>query len=150
MKLTRCNRFLAGPIALFARTTNIRLDMIRVFLFVASLAIATLACSENYSRDPRLVGSWRYVENTESTTEITFRKDGTFFSKVIKDGEKYVEVDGKWLTRDGCLYYIYTKVSPPRVPSGTRDKDTILEIAKDYLVLVTAAHRTKKYVKYQQ
>ncbi len=122
--------------------------MIRAFFFIASLAFAIPACSENYGRDSRLVGSWRYVENPESTTEITFRKDGTFFSKVIKDGETYVEVDGKWLTRDKYLYYLYTEVSPPRVPSGTRDRDTILEIAKDYFVLITASHHTKKYVKY--
>jgi len=105
------------------------------------------AFSESYDRDARLVGAWRNVENSVLVTEITFRQDGSFFSKIVKNGEVYGEIEGKWLTRGNFLYYLYNKVSPPRVPVGTRDKDTIVEITKDYFIVYSVNQRTRKYVK---
>jgi hypothetical protein len=106
-----------------------------------------VAISEGYSRDSRLVGVWQYFENGSLFSEITFRGDGTFEGKVMKDGTIEVRAEGKWLTRDGSLYYLYTNVTPPRIPAGTRDKDTIADITKDHIVLYSADRKMRKYVR---
>src|SRR6266849_3073888 len=131
----------AGRIIAVAKNT------MKLLVLAVLLVLAPIARSEGYGRDARLIGHWQYVENAELISEMTFREDGTFDARVMKKGNVDVSVEGKWLTRGKFLYYLYTKISPPRVPVGRRDKDTIVEIEKDYFVLVSVDHRVRKYVK---
>jgi hypothetical protein len=65
----------------------------------------------------------------------------------MKDGSIEVRAEGKWLTREGNLYYLYTNVTPPRIPAGTRDKDIIADITKDHILLYTAGREMRKYIR---
>lgn len=105
---------------------------------------ATLASAAEISA-LSLIGRWKHVESPQTMSELVFREDGTFSGSTVKDGAAYTGYEGKWLIRGASLYYLYTKVSSPYIKPGQKDKDTILEIGRDYFVLKLHDGRTSRY-----
>jgi hypothetical protein len=124
-----------------------RRQFLQVFAAVTLFAILVpIAPGDGYSRDPRLVGRWMY-KGTDYTADVTFAKDGTWFATYTRSGEPDAQFEGKWLTDKQHLYWLYTKSTSPKVKPGARDKDALVEIAEDFLVLNTRTNRRVKYVR---
>lgn len=124
-----------------------RRQLLHVFAAITLLAMfAPIASGDGYSRDLRLVGRWIY-KGTDSTADVTFAKDGTWFATTTRTGEPNAQFEGKWLTDKQHLYWLYTKSTSPKVKPGVQDKDTLVEVGNDFLVLRTRTDRLKKYVR---
>jgi hypothetical protein len=64
----------------------------KAICFLLLVIASTVAFPESYGRDPRLIGHWKYVENSKLVTEITFRQDGTFSGNVMTDSAVRTEL----------------------------------------------------------
>jgi hypothetical protein len=120
-----------------------------LYVFAAVTLFATgvpFASGDGYSRDPRLVGRWIY-KGADSTADVTFAKDGTWFATATRSGEPDAQFEGKWLTDKQYLYWLYTKSTSPKVKPGAQDIDTLVEVSNDFLVLYTRTNRRKVYVR---
>lgn len=119
------------------------------YLIVAAAAFVAMVFSsgaEEFKADD-LIGTWRY-EDVTRIAEGTFKKNGTYTSKIIKAGVVTLEIDGKWSLEDGMILYEITKSSEPRIPAGIRDRDRILKLTEDTYIIqaVNGARREYKRV----
>lgn len=120
-------------------------------LFLLSLMISTCASAEIPTSE-LLVGSWQNTNVVKQfTTDLTFKRDGTFVGKVTQGGKVVWEFGGKWSLKERMLNYDYTASSLARIPVGTKDQDEIIEVTKDYFIcqgMITHGGQ-KKYVRMQ-
>lgn len=119
--------------------------------FLLSLMISICASAEIPTSE-QLVGSWQNTNAVKQfTTELTFKRDGTFVGKVTQGGKVAWEFGGKWSLKERTLNYNYTASSLARIPVGTKDQDEIIEVTKDYFIcqgIITQGGQ-KKYVRMQ-
>ncbi len=120
-------------------------------LFLLSLMISTCASAEIPTSE-QLVGSWQNTNVVKQfTTDLTFKRDGTFVGKVTQGGKVAWEFGGKWSLKERTLNYDYTASSLARIPVGTKDQDEIIEVTKNYFIcqgIITHGGQ-KKYVRMQ-
>lgn len=93
-----------------------------------------------------LVGQWRWVDSRH-TAEYVFLENGNFTGYVSGDGALLSKFTGKWLLREGTIFYEYAGDKMGRIRAGTRDRDKVLEIAHDYFVIEAADGSVRKYVR---
>ena len=110
-----------------------------IFLFIPILAISA-------PKQGQLVGHWRYTDANQ-TCDMTFAADGTFSGKISRDGAVAWKYAGKWSLADTNLNYEYTESSLERIPVGTTDRDTLVEITKDYYVIEARDGSRRKYAR---
>jgi hypothetical protein len=98
----------------------------------------------------QLIGHWQYTnEVKKGTSDLTFRRDGTFSGKVALEGKVVWEFAGKWSLQDRTLSYDHTSSSGARIPIGTKDRDEIVEVTKTYFICrgIVTHGPDKKYVR---
>jgi hypothetical protein len=54
---------------------------------------------------------------------------------------------GKWSLANGAIFYEYTGDTRGTIPAGTKDRDRLLELAKDYFVIRAADGSQRRYVR---
>lgn len=111
-----------------------------VALFSASCA------TPKQPRDPTLVGRWR-ATNQNQTAEYTFAPNGTFSGSVKAGVTTISDFTGKWLLTNGAIFYEYTGDTRGSIPAGTKDRDELLELTKDYFVIKAADGSERRYVR---
>ena len=118
---------------------------------VAGIVIASalwiLATSLVFADSPngkRLIGHWRHV-NEDKIGEIIFNHDGTYSGHLAHKGAMVWEFAGKWSVEGKILSYEYTRSSCENIPAGTRDRDRLLELARDYYLIEAADGARRTY-----
>jgi hypothetical protein len=119
----------------------------QIFAVLIILAMhLPLAVADGYSRNPRLVGHWTY-KGPEASSILIISKDGTWSGTVTLPDQPEAQFEGKWLTDEEHIYWLYTKSSSPKVKPGGRDKDKLVEITEDFFVVDTRSNRRVKYIR---
>jgi hypothetical protein len=116
-------------------------------IVVSILLFFSVTTSASCVRDSRFFGEWRKVGDDGLIADILFRSDGIFKGKVSSGTAIKVEFEGMWIVCVDSLYYLYTDSSSERLPRGRRDKDKVIEISKDHLLLRSTTGRLHKYVR---
>lgn len=93
-----------------------------------------------------LVGRWQWVDSRH-TAEYVFFENGNFTGYVTGDGALLSKFTGKWLLRDGVIFYEYTSDKMGRILVGTKDRDKVLELVHDHFVIEAADGSVRKYVR---
>lgn len=121
----------------------------KIALLVFSILVSVFAFAGDVTSE-QLVGRWQNTNEVKKfTTDLTFRRDGTFVGKITQEGKVAWEFGGKWSLKDRTLNYDYTTSTLAKIPVGTKDQDEIVEITKEYFVcrgIVTQGVK-KKYVR---
>jgi hypothetical protein len=110
-------------------------------LSVTTAAMLLVGCATETAPPPtpragELIGHWRRLDPPkELLAEITFAPDGTFSARATTHERLFAKARGKWTLQNNTLYYEYTSSSTWRVRIGTKDRDRILDITKDYFVV---------------
>jgi len=119
----------------------------RVFAALLALAIyLPLAMADDYSRNPRLVGHWTY-NGPDGVATLIIAADGRWSGTFTPPGQTEAQFEGKWITYNDHIHWLYTKSSTPKVKPGARDKDRLVEIGEDFFVLHTRTNREPRYVR---
>jgi len=94
----------------------------------------------------QLTGHWRYTDDTGGvTSDYTFAADGTFTANIVQHGKVSWEWAGKWSLDGNVLHYEFTKSSLAQLPAGTKDSDKVVEVAKDYYVILPGDGHKRKF-----
>ena len=109
------------------------------FLFSSLFAVADVNMAQ-------LVGRWRYSDETFSS-EHKFNADGTYTGSVGQKGKIVWENAGVWSLADNKIHYELTRSSLERIPVGTKDQDTLIEITRDWYIIETQKGIKRKYVR---
>ena len=91
-----------------------------------------------------LYGHWK-LEFENNVEEIEFRADHTFESDILDQGIVAWKFAGTWNFAGDHLSYIYTKSSFAKVPPGTADADTIVELNTDDFLLRNAGQQYHRF-----
>lgn len=95
-----------------------------------------------------MVGKWQTVDQRGIRADYEFLSDGTFSGSVRSDdGFILSQYTGKWQLRGGAILYQYTSDKKGRIPPGTKDRDKVLRIDRDYFVIEAADGSVRKYVR---
>jgi hypothetical protein len=116
-------------------------------LFVAVLVLAIslpLAIADGYSRNPKLVGHWKY-KSPQAETNLVISADGTWSATITPVDQPSAQFEGKWITNKDHIYWVYTKSSTPKVRVGAEDKDRLVEIGANHFELQTRDNRRATY-----
>lgn len=66
----------------------------------------------------------------------------------MKAGEITIsDFTGKWFLANSSIFYEYTGDTKGSIPAGTKDRDRLLEIAKDHFVIRAADGSERRYVR---
>jgi hypothetical protein len=103
-------------------------------LFGYFLAICASVSAQVYPSYSSVVGHWRYTENSE-ITELTLSEDGTFSGFVKREAEPIWIFSGEWTLDGKNINYVYKQSSHVNGPSEFYDRDEILELSKNILVV---------------
>jgi hypothetical protein len=111
-------------------------------------ALGMTSCSTVGARteSQKLVGRWRST-SAQHVAEYIFLGNGTFSGFVASEGALLSQHTGKWLLRDGAILYEYTSDKIGRIRVGTKDRDKLLKIGRDYFVIEAADGSVRKYVR---
>lgn len=93
-----------------------------------------------------LVGQWR-CQFGRQTCQYVFRGNGTFSGYVTEEGRLLSNFSGHWRRDGDGILYDYTNDTVGKIPAGTTDRDTLLEIAKNYFVIEAADGSRRRYVR---
>jgi len=118
----------------------------RVLLAAVLLLAIRVAGAEDSSHNPKLTGRWSY-RGADATATLTLSADGTWSATVAPAGKPAVRFEGKWLSDEHYIYWLYTKSSTPNVKTGTQDRDELVEIARDHFKLRTRSNAMHTYVR---
>ena|GEM_PF-1290271 len=113
-------------------------------IMVASALFTTSFVLADPTSDDRLIGRWRHVHE-DKVGEIIFNHDGTYSGHVAHKGAMVWEFAGKWSVEGKILSYEYTRSSCENIPAGTRDRDRLLELARDYYLIEAADGARRTY-----
>jgi hypothetical protein len=113
--------------------------------FFSLLVIASCASVERRNGSD-LVGSWRYVDSTQSC-DYSFKGDGSFTGTVKFQKKLVSKFTGRWRVKDGALLYSYISDVFDRIPPGTNDRDQLLEVKKDSFLIQAANGERRRYLR---
>jgi hypothetical protein len=98
--------------------------------------------------ETKLIGRWHSSDKWGHRAEYEFFTNGTFSGSVKSDdGSLMSQYTGRWRLRDGAILYQYTSDKTGRIRVGTRDRDKLLRIDRDYFVIEAADGSVRKYVR---
>jgi hypothetical protein len=117
-----------------------------VLTFGAFLVASCASVAEK--TESKLIGRWHSVDQRGHTAELSFLGNGTFSGSVSGgDGSLISQFRGRWLLRDGVILYHYSSDKMGRIRVGTKDRDKLLRIGRDYFVIEAADGSVRKYVR---
>jgi hypothetical protein len=119
---------------------------LKSILGLGALVMASCSTIGAKEESEKLVGHWRSTDERH-VAEYVFLGNGSFSGFVAAEGSMLSQFTGKWLLRDGSIRYEYTGDRMGRIPSGTRDRDKLLRIGRDYFVIEAADGSVRKYVR---
>ncbi len=93
-----------------------------------------------------LVGQWRCRLGPQ-TCQYVFRENGTFSGYVTEGGALLSNFSGRWRRNGDAIHYEYTNDTVGKIPPGTTDRDTLVEIARNYFVIEAADGSRRRYVR---
>lgn len=116
---------------------------VKAILLLLTLALASCATAgDGTSR--KLVGRWRAAIG-ERSAEYVFRPDGTFRGHVTAHRAMLANFTGEWALRGNVLQYHYLGDTMGLIAPGTRDQDTLVEVAADRYVIEAADGSRREY-----
>jgi hypothetical protein len=120
---------------------------VKTILTFGALLVASCA-SVGEQTESKLIGRWHSIDQRGHTAELSFLGNGTFSGSVSgDDGSLISQFTGRWLLRDGAILYQYTSDKTGRIRVGTKDRDKLLRIERDYFVIEAADGSVRKYVR---
>ncbi len=120
---------------------------IKTVLTFGAFLVASCA-SVGEKTESKLIGRWHSVDQRGHTAELAFLGNGTFSGSVSgDDGSLISQFTGRWLLRDGVILYHYMGDKTGRIRVGTKDRDKVLRIGRDYFVIEAADGSVRKYVR---
>ncbi len=96
--------------------------------------------------DRKLVGRWR-AANQDQTAEYVFAGDGSFTGWVKAGRATISKFTGKWSVASGAIFYEYTSDAMGAIPPGTKDRDKLVKIAPDFMLIQAADGSERRYVR---
>ena len=120
---------------------------VKTILTLGAFLVASCA-SVGEKTESKLIGRWHSVDQRGHTAELSFLGNGTFSGSVSgDDGSLISQFTGRWLLRDGAILYHYSSDKMGRIRVGTKDRDKLLKIERDYFVIEAADGSVRKYVR---
>jgi hypothetical protein len=120
---------------------------VKTILTFGAFLVASCA-SVGEKTESKLIGRWHSVDQRGHTAELSFLGNGTFSGSVSGDGGSLIsQFRGRWLLRDGAILYQYSSDKMGRIRVGTKDRDKLLRIGRDYFVIEAADGSVRKYVR---
>jgi hypothetical protein len=120
---------------------------VKTILTFGAFLVASCA-SVGEKTESKLIGRWHSIDQRGHTAELSFLGNGTFSGSVSgDDGSLISRFTGKWLLRDGVILYQYASDKTGRIRVGTKDRDKLLRIGRDYFVIEAADGSVRKYVR---
>jgi len=117
---------------------------------LALLTLFTTSCATmSEPADRKLVGRWR-ATNLNQTAEYIFAADGTFSGWVKAGSATISKFTGKWSVASGAILYEYTSDEMGTIPPGTKDRDKLVKIAPDFILIQAADGSERRYVRMPQ
>jgi hypothetical protein len=112
-------------------------------------AFLLVSCSTvGEKAESKLIGRWFSSDRSGNTAVYEFRGNGTFNGSVkTGDGLLISEYTGRWQLRDGAIHYQYTGDKMGRIRAGTKDRDKLLKVERDYFVIEAADGSVRRYVR---
>jgi hypothetical protein len=110
------------------------------------MLIAVLAgCATSGQRRRALfVGDWVYADKTQRC-RYSFAADGIFRGEVFYKGATISRFTGRWVVNNDALLYTYLTDAFGRIPAGTRDRDEVLEVNRDWFLIRAANGEQRRY-----
>ena len=121
---------------------------VKTILTCGAFLVASCA-SVGEKTESKLIGRWHSVDRMGHTAELSFLGNGTFSGSVSGGDNRSLisQFTGRWLLRDGVILYQYTSDKTGRIRVGTKDRDKLLRIGRDYFVIEAADGSVRKYVR---
>lgn len=119
---------------------------LKLILGLGALVMASCSTGGAKTERQKLIGHWRATDE-RYVAEYTFLGNGTFSGLVASERSLLSRYTGKWLLRGGSIRYEYTSDKMGRIPAGTKDRDKLLRIGRDYFVIEAADGSVRKYVR---
>lgn len=88
----------------------------------------------------QLIGVW-HIEDQELSSSMAFFQDGSFEGSVSRAGKSLWKCRGSWRIAGRWLHYKYTESNLARIPPGTTDRDKVVDVSDDTLILEGEAGR---------
>jgi len=133
-------------IALFAGAVD-RVAFLSQMKAVLALMFCLMAsCAGVGPTSPSLVGEWRYADPIQACRYV-FKRDGSFEGDVVYRTKLVSKFKGRWSVSDGVVFYRYTSDAFHKIPVGTTDRDKLLSIQPDCLVIEATNGSRRKYLR---
>ena len=91
-----------------------------------------------------LVGEWRYADRIQACHYV-FNQDGSFEGDVVYDAKLISKFKGRWSVTGDILHYRYISDALQKIPAGTTDRDKLLSVRQDYIIIEAANGSRRKY-----
>ena len=117
----------------------------KVVLFLLTCLLAACASLPHQGRES-LVGEWRYADKLQSC-RYHFKKDGSFTGEVRLRGELASKFTGTWDVQGDLLLYRYTSDELGRIPAGATDRDKLLSVERDSILIEAADGSRRRYAR---
>src|SRR5687767_8504725 len=91
-----------------------------------------------------LIGLWRYADNVQSC-RYHFKSDGHFSGEVRLRGKLASKFTGTWDVQGDLLLYSYTGDELGRIPVGATDRDKLLSVEKESILIEAADGSRRRY-----
>jgi hypothetical protein len=117
---------------------------LKSLLGLGALILAACSTVGGNVESQKLVGRWRST-NERHVAEYAFFGDGTFTGFVATEGSMLSQFTGRWHLRGGSIQYDYTSDKMGRIPAGTKDRDKLIRVNRDYFVIEAADGGIREY-----
>ena len=117
----------------------------KAILVLSGLLLASCLTSGGINQN-RLVGKWRST-GERHTAEYLFLGNGTFSGSVSSGAAVVSQFVGKWSVSGDSILYEYVRDIKGTIPAGTKDRDTLVAVAKDHYIIEAADGSRRKYVR---
>lgn len=116
-------------------------------LTLAAFLVASCATVGDKTEN-KLVGKWHSSDRSGNTAVYEFLGNGIFSGSVTtEDGVVMSQYTGKWQFRDAAILYEYTGDKKGRIRPGTKDRDKVLQVERDFFIIQAADGSVRKYVR---
>jgi uncharacterized protein (TIGR03066 family) len=120
--------------------------MNRCFVLLALLIAFLPARADQPIDKQKLVGEWRYENEQEHVVvRYVFRRDGTFVSDLLRNGEQVRKEEGLWKIDGEMLVYTYTKDSRGQMEPGLEERDRLIRIDESSYTIEAGDNTPRTY-----
>ena len=120
--------------------------MNRCFVLLALLIALLPARADQPIDKQKLVGEWRYENEQEHVVvRYVFRRDGTFVSDLLRNGEQVRKEEGLWKIDGEMLVYTYTKDSRGQMEPGLEERDRLIRIDESSYTIEAGDNTPRTY-----